>query len=291
MFKDFVMLVGPAGSGKSTMARQFHENEGYTHINQDAQGRPHLAAFEEAILAGKNVICDRMNFTRGQRDRYLSLAKKHGYETKIIVLHESFETCLERCLKRQDHETIKEESAAKGALNMFFSKYERVNDFEADVVERRWPAGEKPLAFISDLDGTLCNVDHRLSFVYPSEGQKKNWKGFFDAMSGDSVNKWCEMLLTMYAERGYPIVLCSGRPDSHRKETEEWLKANGIGYDQLFMRNRSDHRQDDTVKQNILDFEILTRFQPKIFIDDRQQVVDMWRSRGYVCLQCAPGNF
>lgn len=57
------------------------------------------------------------------------------------------------------------------------------------------------------------------------------------------------------------------------------------------MRPRNDYRRDDIVKEIILDFEILTRYTPIFMIDDRTQVVEMWRRRGFVCLQCAKGNF
>lgn len=46
-----------------------------------------------------------------------------------------------------------------------------------------------------------------------------------------------------------------------------------------------------TAREIILDFEILTRFTPYLMIDDRKRVVDMWRKRGFVCLQCAEGHF
>jgi hypothetical protein len=92
-------------------------------------------------------------------------------------------------------------------------------------------------------------------------------------------------------EMGYKIVLCSGRPDDHEKPTREWLSRSYPYYDDLFMRLRGDHRQDNIAKENILDFEILTRYTPYFMIDDRAQVVEMWRKRGFTCLQCAPGDF
>jgi predicted kinase len=295
MNKQLIVMVGPSGAGKSTMAKfivasQNGGNEPFTYINQDSQGREHLHLFDLAILAGENVIVDRMGFTKNQRARYIDIAKANGYNTKIIVLHESYATCLERCINRQDHETIKEEKAARSALNMFFSKYERVEDSEADVVERHWPNGVKPLAIIVDLDGTLCNMEHRLHFVNLEEGQKKNWKDFFDNMSKDEVNVWCkDIILSLYEET--KIVLCSGRPDNYRMATENWLANNEIPYHALYMRNRADQRQDNITKEVILDFELLSRYSPHFFIDDRSQVVEMYRKRGFTVLQCAKGNF
>jgi len=287
--KKLMLLVGPPGSGKSSFAKKYEE-DGFVYINQDLQGKEHLHLFDLAVLDGKDVIVDRLNFSKGQRARYLDIAKKHGYETAITVFHESHETCLERCKNRKDHATIKDLSSAGHALNMFFSKYERVSDDEADTVQRLFPDGYKPLAIICDLDGTLCEIGHRLHFVKRPELVKKDWKSFFENIPGDSVNKWCADILENFG-RSMPIVLCTGRPDNYRKHTTEWLDAKFIRYEKLLMRNRGDQRQDSITKEVILDFEILTRYTPYFMIDDRQSVVDMWRKRGYTCLQCAPGDF
>ena len=287
--KQLIVLVGPCGSGKSTLAKEY-KDLGYEYINQDSQGKEHLNLFDLAILAGKNVIVDRMGFSKQQRERYISLAKTKEYKTKIIVLHESYKTCFDRMMLRQGHETIKDEKSARSALGMFFSKYERVQDVEADEVVRVWPPGPKALAAIFDLDGTLCNCEKRRHFVNKPKGEKKDWAGFFREISEDTLHLWCAEILKAFSYK-YSIVLCSGRPDDYRKQTVEWLKKHGIVYENLFMRPRNDSRQDNITKEVILDFEILTRYTPYIMIDDRQQVVDMWRSRGYTCLQCDKGDF
>ena len=117
------------------------------------------------------------------------------------------------------------------------------------------------------------------------------------------MNLWCGMILRGIKE-AYPhvsIVYCSGRSENEKKTTKEWLKENYLlrlckdinneDIEHLYMRNRDDYRTDYIVKENILDFELLTRFNILFTIDDRKQVVDMWRRRGIVCLQCAEGEF
>lgn len=289
MSKRLMIMVGPPGSGKSTFSKKYEE-VGFVYVNQDSQGRDHLHLFDLAVLDGRDVIVDRMGFSKQQRSRYLDIAKKAGYETAITVLHESYETCFKRCMVRVGHETIKDESNARAALNLFFTKYERVGDDEADTVQRIWPEGPKPSAIVCDLDGTLCDVEHRRHFVRRNPGEKKDWKGFFDAMIQDPVKGFCADILKTFSVT-HKTVLCSGRPDNYKKQTVGWLGVNNIMYDDLFMRNRGDQRQDDIVKEILLDFEILTRYTPYFMLDDRQQVVDMWRKRGYTCLQVAPGDF
>lgn len=280
-------MCGPPGSGKSTHARKL-EQEGFVYVNQDSQGKGYVTIFESAITARKDIVVDRLNFVKDQRSKFLNPAKELGYDTQIIVLHESYETCFHRCMARKDHETIKDETNARSALNMFFSKYERVSDDEADVVKRVWPEGTKPNVIVVDLDGTLCNIDERLHHV---KGAKKNWKAFFDGIAQDVANMWCVNIIRSMENFGVTTVLCSGRPDNYRIQTYAWLMKQDLYNYRLLMRNRSDHRQDWIAKELILDFEILTAYNPLFFIDDREQVCQMWRRRGFVCLQCADGKF
>ena len=281
-----ILMCGPSGSGKSTYSKQL---EGYTYINQDSQGKDgHLVSFASALLKNENIVVDRLNFNKEQRDRYLQPARDRGYTTKIVVLHVPYEECLKRCLERQGHETIKDEKNAYSALNMFFSKYESVRNDEADVVERSYGDNTKIPCIIIDLDGTLCNIDHRLHFV-KGDG-KKDWRSFFESLRTDTLNTWCAKILHKFST-DHQIVLCSGRPNEYREITINWLKENYIypfQYD-LYMRKRHDFRSDFIIKEQILDFEILTRYNVLMSVDDRGSVCDMWRKRGIPTLQCAEG--
>lgn len=287
-----IMLVGPPGSGKSTKALEFtnpnglneFDNRVFDYINQDTQGKDHLKLFTDFIAMGTDILIDRMNFNKIQRDRYLVPAKAAGYSTEIIVLHENYETCLQRCVNRiGNHPTIATEQDAKSALNTFFSKYERVQDDEADVVTRMWSEGAKDTAIWVDVDNTLSDATHREHFL---QNGKKNWKGFFDAMGDDPINQWCLDLISGMINN-YQVLICSARPDNYRPQTIKWLDKNNVPFNKLIMRPRNDSRRDDIVKEIMYEFEVKTKYNLLFSVDDRKQVIDRIRSHGVTVLDCA----
>jgi hypothetical protein len=87
------------------------------------------------------------------------------------------------------------------------------------------------------------------------------------------------------------VLLVSGREDRHRAETERWLARHGIAYAELHMRPSDDKRRDSLIKHEIFQREIAPRFRVLFVLDDRTQVVEMWRALGLTCLQVADGDF
>ncbi len=285
-------MVGPPGSGKDTYIQ--NNLAEYKLISQDLDGKQHLSIFLEALSFGVDIVVSRMNFNKLQRARYLEPAKKAGYETHVIVLHENRETCFKRMMNRYDHPTIPHNDpvTANSALDTFFKNYERPALDEADKVEFRYPTPSLKLkAIVIDIDNTLSNCDHREHLLEKKEGQRTNWKGFFDAMGDDPLNEWCKDLMKRYRE-DHIIILNSGRPDSYRQITEAWLEKNNVPYDHLFMRHRQDSRKDDIVKELLYDFECRTRVsEVKLWVDDRFSVINKMRSRGITVLDCKGNTF
>lgn len=144
---------------------------------------------------------------------------------------------------------------------------------------------------IFDIDGTLADCSHRLHFI---QSKPKNWKAFFDGMEHDvPIEPTITVAQSLYASYN-EIIFCTGRPESHRKQTRMWLAqrlgewADGC---RLFMRAKDDRRPDYEVKEEMLQKIRDCNLDPKVAFEDRDQVVDMWRRNGLICYQVAKGAY
>jgi hypothetical protein len=141
--------------------------------------------------------------------------------------------------------------------------------------------------FIWDLDGTLSNCDHRRHFV---RTQPPNWQAFNGSCFADEPHADIVWLNTLFSTQGICLV-ASGRSDDHKEATIKWLNANGVKFEQLYMRKAGDMRSDYVIKKEILEQIRKEYGEPYMAIDDRDQVCQMWRDNGIRCLQVAEGNF
>lgn len=138
---------------------------------------------------------------------------------------------------------------------------------------------------ISDLDGTLANIEHRRHFI--TDG-RRDWTGFFRACS-DDLPIWPVITVVQnLLGSGHRVDIWSGRSDEVRAETKEWLDRFGLGQLPLKMRQARDHTADQLLKESWLMAEPTP---PDMVFDDRDKVVAMWRRHGIICAQVAPGNF
>ena len=145
---------------------------------------------------------------------------------------------------------------------------------------------------IFDLDGTLADIEARRSLATKENG-KINWGIFFDPLNieldvpmHDSIE-----LYVALQKAGYSMAIFSGRGEETKEVTKKWLKNNGISYDKLRMRPIENYQPDDVLKRLWLNEEFEDRDSLLCVFDDRNKVVDMWRSEGILCCQVAPGDF
>jgi hypothetical protein len=141
---------------------------------------------------------------------------------------------------------------------------------------------------ICDIDGTIAECEHRRHLV---TGTKKYFEEFYSLTMDDDPIWPVINVFNALQQAGYTGLMCTGRSDNWRDDTEEWLSKHDVRYSKLYMRRHGDYRDDVTVKYEMLCRMRNEGYQPSVAIDDRNKVVAMWRREGIVCLQAAEGDF
>jgi hypothetical protein len=141
-------------------------------------------------------------------------------------------------------------------------------------------------AILVDLDGTLCE---RLP---EAQGGRSPYD---ETRVGEDT--CCQAVLDtvlLYAWTGARVIFMSGRSEACRDETVRWLNDHlpeDLTYEALFMRPAGDTRRDWKVKYGLFNANVRERYRVRLVLDDRDQVVRMWRALGLPCFQVAEGNF
>lgn len=275
-----LMLKGLPASGKSTYAKELAK-DGYVRINKDdLRAMLHAgkwsknneqqvlrlrdAVIEDSLATGKSVVVDDTNLAPKHCERLKELAKKHGaiFETKF------FDVPVEECIKR---DLTRLNSVGEKVIRGMYDQFLKPPAKQFEATEGA------PHAILCDIDGTLAHMTNRSPYEWSRVGE-------------DSIDETIAKLLDLLADK-YKVILVSGRDSVCRPETKAWLRTHNVYYDELFMRPEGDSRKDTLIKQEILDNNIRGKFNVAFVLDDRDQVVEMWRINGLKCLQVADGNF
>lgn len=139
---------------------------------------------------------------------------------------------------------------------------------------------------IFDIDGTIANIEHRVHLAIAKE-----WDEFHKDLHLDSTNDPVIEICRELKNKGYQIVLMTGRPENYLHRTKYWLNKNGIIPSRIFMRPVGDYTGDVELKRSWLAELRETGYDVVMAFEDRQRVVDMWREEGVFCFQCGPGDF
>jgi histidinol phosphatase-like enzyme len=136
-----------------------------------------------------------------------------------------------------------------------------------------------PKAIIVDIDGTLA---------------KMNGRGPFEWMrvNEDRINGPIRKVVHLFWADGYTIIIFSGRDGVCKQLTEKWLDDHLVPFNHLFMRPEGNFEKDAIIKRRMYDGHVKDKFDVEFVLDDRNQVVDMWRKDlGLTCLQVDYGDF
>lgn len=292
--KTILILKGLPASGKSTYAKKLlKDNPGkYKRINRD-ELREMLDGYhftkanekfvkrtrdwliQEALREGKHVIVDDTNLSEKNSTRITQLAKQVEKETghPIQIIVKEFEIELEEAIKR---DATRERPVGKQVIKRMHKQF-----YEKNKVKPEYAAQNQdlPKAIICDLDGTLAIITDRSPF----DGSK---------CEQDLPNTPVIDVVKNYKALGYKLLLLSGRQGQYKPQTINWLKKHGIEYDELWMRAEKDSRKDAIIKKELYEEHILGKYNVQFILDDRDQVVDLWRlDLKLPCFQVFYGDF
>ena len=145
---------------------------------------------------------------------------------------------------------------------------------------------------IFDLDGTLADISVRKHFATKPNGNI-DWNIFLDPdnIKLDVPNDPVVKMAQLFTDDNFNIVIFSGRSDKTKHTTLDWLTHNKVPFHKLVMRDKDRHfMPDDQLKKQFLD-DHSNIDDVFLVVDDRQKVVDMWRSLGLNVFQVDDGNF
>jgi hypothetical protein len=234
-----------------------------------------------------------MNLKAEYVKRLMFLAHRAKAEVKIHDLSwVPLETCLERNRQR---------AKGKGFVN-------------EDVIRKNWerfikPRGNKGLEVptSTSYDARLCpvepyvpNPELREAVLVDLDGTlaiKSPYRSFHDyneKVLDDTPNRAVVRAVQGFRALGVRPIFLSGRKGNStcREATSMWIARHVLAgsYD-LIMRATHDNRTDYLVKKDLFDANVRNTWNVIGALDDRQQVVDMYREMGLTVFQVAPGDF
>ncbi|MFI6935790.1 hypothetical protein [Streptomyces sp. NPDC050287] len=140
-----------------------------------------------------------------------------------------------------------------------------------------------PLA-VFDLDNTLADTAHRQRFL---ERRPRDWDGFFAAAPQDPPLAE-GIALVLKSARECEVVYLTGRPERCRRDTLDWLAAQGLPEGRLYMRRdaggRGDRRPARHTKLEILRRLASTR-EIRMLVDDDELVCEDAERAGFTVVR------
>lgn len=276
------MCKGLPASGKSTWAKQ----QNAKRVNRDdlrsmiddgkwsKENEKYIVKIEQDIvmtyLGGQNdVIVDDTNLHPKNEAMWKVFAEqfKADFEVKDFT-----DVSLSECIKRDKNRTNSVgEKVIRRMHDQFLREKEKpLNPMVFDT--------SLPYCVIFDLDGTLATIGDRS----PYDGK---------SCAVDLVNESIRELYWKMTIEDTKAIIFSGRNGDSEPETREWLENNDIRFDELHMREPGDIRKDSIIKEEMFDKFIRGKYNVIMIVDDRKQVVEMWRKLGLTCVQVNEGDF
>ncbi|MFE3167006.1 hypothetical protein [Streptomyces sp. NPDC059224] len=140
-------------------------------------------------------------------------------------------------------------------------------------------SSKRPIA-VFDIDNTLADTAHRQRFL---ERSPRDWDAFFAAAPHDAPLAE-GIALAVATARECEIVYLTGRPDRCRRDTLDWLAAQGLPEGRVHMRRDADRRPARRTKLEILR-RLAERRAVRVLVDDDELVCDDAERAGFTVVR------
>lgn len=140
--------------------------------------------------------------------------------------------------------------------------------------ELQRPLHKRNETVVFDLDGTLAMTTD------PKAHHKIDHPKFAKKAASAEVNKDMLDKMKQAREDGDNVVILTARSAHYRDITKKWLNENGIPYDALVMRPTDNITSDKKVKRELLEEDILPKFDVREAYDDKKKNRKMFEKLG-----------
>lgn len=306
--RKITILIGIPGSGKTTWAKRYLENNlravhvsrddirmmyQYQNLLPDALEVAVSKVVKESILAafeaGFEVVYDACNV----ESAYIREIEEYADSAYIdyFLMSTPLEVCLERNVERDDNIRVPDDVMTKmynSYINLLsFYDFTPKSPKSRKTIHQLAGSYLLPQCYIFDIDGTVAHMNGQRS---PYDWRK---------VGSDIPDPAVKLIYKAIIKSGAVVFFVSGRDEVCRPETEAWLEEHGFnkkrflrkGYIDLFMRPKDNGEKDSLIKKNIYETHFKDKWQVVCVFDDRDQVVNMWRKLGIKVAQMEYGRF
>ena len=290
MDKKIIVLQGPPASGKSTWARETAKaGTPYVIVNRDsirnARGEywvpdqeDYISDIEEygvrsAINRNLIPIIDATNLNPQTIRKWEKLAKELDCEIEYKQFYIPFKEALERDANRE--QSVGKKVLRKFYERYFYEQYAKEIGYDSRLIR---DANEKPDCVVIDLDGTVALHRNRLPF---------DW----DKLGTDFFDPRMYHLIMTYVKTGVKLIFLTGRPESVRLATENWIDSNLQTDYELIMRPTNEYRSGEIVKKELWEKYVELYYNTICVFEDSNKCVNMWRELGLLTCQVANADY
>ncbi len=313
-------MRGYPASGKSTRAREIADDTGAVVVCRDDlrkmlhgiyfnDGKNHpktpkvfedeVTVAERALVQaflkeGVSVVVDATHLEPQFLRKQAKLSAQYGAKFERVDMEASVLKCQANDLLRRNRG---ERFVGEDVINRMAKRHPQKN----------WPNIQAPPTFVPEpvewIDGLpdciLVDID---GTVAHHEGIRSPYD--YSDVTRDDIDPYVPWLVNRIYELRYTtgshrtkVIFVSGRDDVCRDDTVVWLHAAGIAFDELHMRptgakdGNGNKLPDYLVKYDLFNENIRGKYNVRFVLDDRNQVVNLWRALGLKCLQVQPGDF